>query len=33
MQSNLTPEEVEILAPRILVDDGDNIVDLRRLLW
>ena len=27
IQSNLTPEEVEILASRIPVDDSDDIVD------
>ena len=27
IQSNLTPEEVEILASRMPVDDSDNIVD------
>ena len=27
MQSNLTPEEVEILASKVPVDDGDDMVD------
>jgi hypothetical protein len=27
IQSNLTPEEVEILASSVSVDDGDDIVD------
>ena len=27
LQSNLTPEEVEILASRMPVDDSDDIVD------
>jgi hypothetical protein len=32
MQSNLTPEEVETLASRILVDDGDDIVDFEETI-
>ena len=27
IQSNLTPEEVEVIASSITVDDGDDIVD------
>ena len=27
VQSNLTPEEVEILASKVPVDDGDDMVD------
>ena len=32
LQSNLTPEEVEILASRIPVDDSDDIVDGRETI-
>ena len=32
LQSNLTLEEVEILASKILVDDGDDIVDFEETI-
>ena len=32
IQSNLTPEEVEILASRMPVDDSDDIVDSRETI-
>jgi hypothetical protein len=32
MQSNLTPEEVEILASRMPVDDSDDIVDFEETI-
>jgi hypothetical protein len=28
LQSNLTPEEVEILVSKIVVDDDDDVVDV-----
>jgi hypothetical protein len=32
LQSNLTPEGVEILASEILVDDGNDIIDLEETM-
>ena len=32
LQTNLTPEEVEILASRVPVDDGKDIVDFEETI-